>query len=49
MIHEQTNKLGVLLAKIKGPQLQKTQVAAVGFLCLWVCWKFGLGLLLGTT
>ncbi|XGW20031.1 hypothetical protein V3C99_003670 [Haemonchus contortus] len=28
MIHEQTNKLGVLLCKIKGPQLQKTQVAA---------------------
>ncbi|KAK6027739.1 hypothetical protein OSTOST_06227, partial [Ostertagia ostertagi] len=28
MIHEQTNKLGVLLSKIKGPQLQKTQVAA---------------------
>ncbi|PIO64524.1 hypothetical protein TELCIR_13846 [Teladorsagia circumcincta] len=29
MIHEQTNKLGVLLSKIKGPQLQKTQVAAL--------------------
>ncbi|EYB94150.1 hypothetical protein Y032_0175g518 [Ancylostoma ceylanicum] len=28
MIHEQTNKLGALLSKIKGPQLQKTQVAA---------------------
>ncbi|PAV85351.1 hypothetical protein WR25_22850 [Diploscapter pachys] len=27
-IHEQTNKLGVLLSKIKGPQLQKTQLTA---------------------
>lgn len=34
-IHEQMNKLGVILSKIKGPQLQKSQLAGVS-ICLLV-------------
>lgn len=31
-IQEQINKLGILLTKIKGPQLQKSQMSSVCFL-----------------